>query len=155
MKRNSPRAGLSEVELLVGLVFIILIAMITVPRYLSSKHTPSELSAVAGLRTVHAAQQKYFAMTPTGYFGDFIDLVQTGKVLPPDWAKEKVTVKTYTFTLTRSDSFKRYCAVAHSEEPGEKDFGIGAEGVVYEAKKGTMTCTEGDLGGALKVSDAK
>jgi type II secretory pathway pseudopilin PulG len=155
MKRNPQTAGLSEVELLVALIFIILIAMITVPRYLASKITPAEQSAVGSLRAIHTAQQKYFAMTPSGYFGDFIDLVQTGKVLPPDWAKEKVTLKTYTFALTRSDSFKRYCVVAHSEETGEKDFGINTEGVVYEAKKGAMTCAEGDLGGTLKVSDAK
>jgi type II secretory pathway pseudopilin PulG len=158
MKRNPRRsaAGLSEVELLVALIFLILIALIIVPRYLASRHTAAELAAVGSLRAIHEAEQKYFAMTPNGYFGDFIDLSKTGKVLPESWAVEKVTVKTYTFALTRSDSFKRYCALARSEETGEKDFGINTEGIVYEAKKGTMSCAGGDLGGGpLKVSDAK
>ena len=156
MESISKKQGLSDVQLLLGLVLIIVIMMIALPSFLSSDLSTEEEKTAASLRTVYAAQEKYYGMTATGYYGDFVDLSTTGKVLPQEWADYKVTKENYTFTLTRNDSHKKYCVLAHSSQTGEADLGINEKGTIFRAIRGQMICAEGEIGGTgIKTVETK
>jgi hypothetical protein len=155
MKQTSHKQGISDAQLLVLLTGIVIIIMLAVPQFLKSQLGKEEAETVANLKLIHQAQQKYFAMTPSGYYGDFEDL-SNYKALDPSWNEDKVTKKNYTYSVSRGEGLKRYCAKANSAVAGEKDFGINTAGAVYESPGGTMTCENGEIGGiGVKTVDIK
>jgi type II secretory pathway pseudopilin PulG len=155
MKQSLRKQGVSDAQLLILLTAIVIVLMLAIPQFLKSRLSGEDAETVANLKLIHQAQQKYFAMTPSGYYGDLVDLSRYN-ALDPSWNEDKVTKKNYTYSTSRGEGLKRYCAKANSSVPGEKDFGIDTGGGVYEAPGGNMTCENGEIGGlGVKTLDIK
>ena len=149
MQNRVNQKGFSLIELLVVVILISIIVAIAIPSLLRSRRSANEASAVANLRTVHSAQLTYLASNGNNAFADFAALVANG-LIDLNWGLA-INRNTYAFVLDRDASNTKYCVSAISTDSGAKDFGVGSEGVIYEAAHGNLNCLTGDLGGTITV----
>jgi prepilin-type N-terminal cleavage/methylation domain-containing protein len=146
---NTNEKGFSLVELLVVVIIIAIVAAIAIPNLLASRRAANEASAISSLRTIHSAQVTYFATT--GANSNYGTLAQLGTADLIDSALAAAGTKSgYTFALTLPGAapFSVYCATAAPQtagSTGDRYFGVGAEGVIYQSLTGAIGCSAGVL----------
>jgi prepilin-type N-terminal cleavage/methylation domain-containing protein len=137
--------GFSLVELLVVVIIIAIVAAIAIPNLLASRRAANEASAISSLRTIHSAEVTYFATT--GQNSGYGTLAQLGTAGLIDSALAGVGTKSgYTFTQSVGPSI--YCAEAHATtqgSTGDRRFGVGTEGVIYQSVSEPVPCASGVL----------
>lgn len=149
MKLNKNEKGFSLVELLVVVIIIAIVAAIAIPNLLASRRAANEASAISSLRTIHSAQATYFATT--GANTDYGTLAQLGTANLIDSALAAAGNKSgYTFALSLPGGapFSDYCATAAPQtvgSTGDRYFGVGTEGVIYQNLTAAVGCTAGVL----------
>lgn len=149
MKLKKNEKGFSLVELLVVVIIIAIVAAIAIPNLLASRRAANEASAISSLRTIHSAQVTYFATT--GANVDYGTLAQLGTANLIDSALASAGNKSgYTFALSlpAGAPFSTYCATGVPQtvgSTGDRRFGVGAEGVIYQSISGAVGCAAGIL----------
>jgi prepilin-type N-terminal cleavage/methylation domain-containing protein len=149
MKLKKNEKGFSLVELLVVVIIIAIVAAIAIPNLLASRRAANEASAISSLRTIHSAQATYFATT--GANSDYGTLAQLGTAELIDSALAAAGNKSgYTFALTlpAASPVWDYCATGVPQtvgSTGDRRFGVGTEGVIYQSLTAAVPCAAGIL----------
>src|SRR5688500_18823198 len=130
MKNFIERYGFSNFDLLFVAVVTVIAAAIAVPALLSSRKATDEISAVAALRAIQAAQINHRAGNKTFTVFD----------------QPVVENNNYRTAQSVNLDSTAYCAAASPLSGGTKYFGIDQKGVVYRASAADeITCSEGLL----------
>ena len=141
MHRDRIR-GFSLLELLIVVAIILIIVSIAIPSLRRSQQSANEMSTVATIKAIHAAQIMY-SSSNGGVYGDFAALTADG--LLDDRLAEgdgTPTLNGYTYTLQLSENNLDYTVQADPASPsqGRFDFYSEADAVVrYRTDLGGRT----------------
>jgi prepilin-type N-terminal cleavage/methylation domain-containing protein len=134
--------GFSLLELLIVVAIILIIVSIAIPSLRRSQQSANEMSTVATIKAIHAAQIMY-ASSNAGAYGDFQALTEAALLDDRLAAGEGTpTLNGYTYTIELSENAMDYTVQADPASPsqGRFDFYSGADAVVrYRTDLGGRT----------------
>jgi type IV pilus assembly protein PilA len=156
MRQNNSQNGMTTGKILI-IVAIVCIggmvlfggigAAVVVPNLLASRKAANEASAIATLRSIHAAEVTYYATTGDENYGDFSKL-SAANLLDASFKGTGMTKNGYTMTvsLPASAPYSKYCATAEPIEPGANAnyFGVSGDGRIYR-HTAPLKCSDGVL----------
>ena len=132
MKKNS---GFSQLELLIVVAIILIIATIAIPSLLRSRQAAQESSAVSNIRTINTAEVTYLS-SAGGNYGSIGELITAG-LLDSRYA---TSLSGYTFVVDASGSDYTATATPTSTNAGRYGYFSLPDAVVRYQTATNATC---------------
>lgn len=143
---KSGRKRFSLFDIMFVAVVTVIVAAISIPALLASRHSSKEAAAVADLRAIHAAQVLYRKNSGANTRFATFDQLRANGLLPGD-AFDGGVKNGYVFEISLGAGAENYCGkAAPVARNGARSFGVDRKGVVYQAASpADIECAAGVL----------